>query len=188
MNPNPMTHLEMRDKRNYCHFHYDYEHDIEECHDLKNQIEDLIHQGYLDCYVREPHQASNDPSPQPKGPIEKQIDIIGGRLTSGGDSSSAQKVYAQAMAEKRLRHQPNPKIIFKHFTISKVLQSDNTQADALAWLASVRGSKKEPRMAKLFKPTISTPEVATTEVEYGWINEILYYKKDDSLPKDKATT
>ncbi|RWW52888.1 hypothetical protein BHE74_00040693 [Ensete ventricosum] len=77
---------------------------------------------------------------------------------------------------------------FRHFTISKVLQSDNTQADALAWLASVRGSKKEPRMAKLFKPTISTPEVATTEVEYGWINEILYYKKDDSLPKDKATT
>ncbi|RWW52887.1 hypothetical protein BHE74_00040692 [Ensete ventricosum] len=136
MNPNPMTHLEMRDKRNYCHFHYDYEHDIEECHDLKNQIEDLIHQGYLDCYVREPHQASNDPSPQPKGPIEKQIDIIGGRLTSGGDSSFAQKVYAQAMAEKRLRHQPNPKIIFKS---REEEYSDNDDALMIsAWIANAR--------------------------------------------------
>ncbi|RWW12580.1 hypothetical protein GW17_00023746, partial [Ensete ventricosum] len=51
-------------------------------------------------------------SPRPTGPIEKQIDVIIGRPTSGGDSSSARKAYAWATTEKRPRRQLDPEITF----------------------------------------------------------------------------
>ncbi|RZS19581.1 hypothetical protein BHM03_00051999 [Ensete ventricosum] len=101
-------HPKVQDTRRYCRFHHDYGHDTEECHDLKNQIKDLIRQGHLSHYVREPCQASEgcysrNPSPRPRGPIEKQINVIVGRPTSGGDNSSAQKAYAEEAMEKRSR-------------------------------------------------------------------------------------
>ncbi|RRT72066.1 hypothetical protein B296_00028127 [Ensete ventricosum] len=41
--PNPMrTRVEECDRGCYCRLHHDYGHDIEECYDLKNQIEYLI--------------------------------------------------------------------------------------------------------------------------------------------------
>ncbi|RRT76584.1 hypothetical protein B296_00009854 [Ensete ventricosum] len=61
---------------------------------------------------------------------------------------------------------------FRHFTISKVSCTHS----------------KEPGRVKLFRPTISIPEVATTEVEHSWIDEIFRNNKDGSLLKDKATT
>ncbi|RZR73456.1 hypothetical protein BHM03_00024573 [Ensete ventricosum] len=71
--PNPLrSRVEDRDHRCYYHFHQDYGHDTEECYDLKNQIDDLIHRGHLDRYIRKPH----DPSLHPKGPVEWHIDII----------------------------------------------------------------------------------------------------------------
>ncbi|RWW49131.1 hypothetical protein BHE74_00044736 [Ensete ventricosum] len=79
------------------------------CHDLKNHIEDLICQGHLGLYVRK----SREPSPHPKGPVEKQIDVIVGGPASGGDSSSARKAYALATVEKRARHERNPEITLR---------------------------------------------------------------------------
>ncbi|KAL0405124.1 UNVERIFIED_CONTAM: hypothetical protein Slati_3826300 [Sesamum latifolium] len=35
----------------FCHFHNDYDHTTEECHHLKNEIERLIQNGYLQEYV-----------------------------------------------------------------------------------------------------------------------------------------
>ncbi|RZR74424.1 hypothetical protein BHM03_00036787 [Ensete ventricosum] len=81
----------------YCRFHHDYEHDIEECYDLKNQIEDLIHRGHLDRYIRE----SCEPSLRLKGPVKRHIDVIVGGPTTGGVSSSARKAYARAEVHKR---------------------------------------------------------------------------------------
>ncbi|RWW56265.1 hypothetical protein BHE74_00037041 [Ensete ventricosum] len=52
--PNPMkSHSERRNKRRYCHFHKEYGHDTEECHDPQYQIEDLIWSGHLRRYVRD---------------------------------------------------------------------------------------------------------------------------------------
>ena len=50
--PKPMrSNLEVRNKCKYCHFHKDYEHDTNECHDLKNQVKNLIQQGKLKRFV-----------------------------------------------------------------------------------------------------------------------------------------
>ncbi|RWV77491.1 hypothetical protein GW17_00061666 [Ensete ventricosum] len=108
--PNPMrTRPEEHDRGCYYHFHRDYGHDTEECYDLKNQIEDLIRRSHLDRYVRKPRE----PSPPPKGPVERQIDIIVGSSIAGGDSSSVRKAYTQAKVQKRPRVQRDPEITFK---------------------------------------------------------------------------
>ncbi|RWW54839.1 hypothetical protein BHE74_00038553 [Ensete ventricosum] len=65
-------------------------YDTENFFDMKNQIEDLIHRGHLSRYVRKLCK----PSPHPKGPVEKQIDVIIGGPTSGGDNCSVRKAYA----------------------------------------------------------------------------------------------
>ena len=40
------------DKRKYCCFHKDHGHYIEDCRDLKEQIEELIRKGKLQQYVK----------------------------------------------------------------------------------------------------------------------------------------
>ena len=42
----------VRDKRKYCRFHKDHGHYIEDCRDLKEQIEELIRKGKLQQYVK----------------------------------------------------------------------------------------------------------------------------------------
>ena len=37
----------MRDKKNYCHFHKDHSHYTEDCRDLREQIEELIRKAKL---------------------------------------------------------------------------------------------------------------------------------------------
>ncbi|RZS27463.1 hypothetical protein BHM03_00060937 [Ensete ventricosum] len=78
-------------------FHRDYMHDTEECYDLKNQIEDLIHHGHLDRYVRKPHE----PSLHPKGLVEHHIYVIVGGPAASGISSSTRKTYAYPKVQKR---------------------------------------------------------------------------------------
>ncbi|RWW39867.1 hypothetical protein BHE74_00054760 [Ensete ventricosum] len=50
--PNPLKGpRELWDRAKYCQFYRDYGHDMEDCHDLYNQIEELIHREYLVHYV-----------------------------------------------------------------------------------------------------------------------------------------
>ncbi|RRT31309.1 hypothetical protein B296_00057315 [Ensete ventricosum] len=103
------SHPEWRDKRRYYRFYREYRHDTKECRDLQYQIEDLIRRGHLPDKVHE--QSSHpddrpprDSSPRPKGPVEKQIDVIFGGPASGGNSSSARKSYARSEVGKRPLH------------------------------------------------------------------------------------
>ena len=47
-----ITPLNVRDKNKYCRFHKDHGHNTEDCRDLKEQIEELIHKGKLQKYVK----------------------------------------------------------------------------------------------------------------------------------------
>ncbi|RWW37118.1 hypothetical protein BHE74_00057811 [Ensete ventricosum] len=112
------SHFERCNKRRYYRFHREYSHDTNECHDLQYQIEDLIQHGHLRWYVRDQSslpasRPPRDSSPGPKGPVEKQIDIIFGGPASGGDSSSAHKAYARSKVEKRPTHDEDLDITFK---------------------------------------------------------------------------
>ena len=45
-----------RNRNKYCRFHRDYGHDIDECFDLKQQIENLIRQGKLRNFLGRNHK------------------------------------------------------------------------------------------------------------------------------------
>ncbi|RWW60677.1 hypothetical protein BHE74_00032307 [Ensete ventricosum] len=60
------SHSERRDKRRYCRFHREYDHDMEECRDLQYQIKDLIRCGHLRRYVRDQSSLPETRRPDPK--------------------------------------------------------------------------------------------------------------------------
>ncbi|RZS23809.1 hypothetical protein BHM03_00056791 [Ensete ventricosum] len=117
--PNPMkSHSERHDKKRYYHFHMEYGYDTEEYRDLQYQIEDLIRRGHLHRYIRDQSSLPDsrpprNSSPRPKGPVEKQIDVIFGGPASSRDSSSARKAYTQSEVGKRLTHDEELDITFK---------------------------------------------------------------------------
>ena len=90
-----------RDQNKYFRYHRDVGHDTNDCHELKDEIEDLIHQGKLDNYVRAPSEnQAHSQSPRPQvelpPPLEVQGDIgtVYGGPHIGGDLRRAQDRYA----------------------------------------------------------------------------------------------
>ena len=87
----------VRDKRKYYRFHKDHEHYIEDCWDLKEQIEELIQKGKLQKYVKrgdsnkyskkDQHGGSQRdedlPPPRPQSALEEIKTIMGGPTTGG---------------------------------------------------------------------------------------------------------
>ena len=45
-----------RNRNKYCRFHRDHVHDMDECFDLKQQIENLIRQGKLRNFLGQDHK------------------------------------------------------------------------------------------------------------------------------------
>ncbi|XP_030963629.1 uncharacterized protein LOC115984758 [Quercus lobata] len=98
----------VRDKNKYCRFHKDHSHNIEDCRDLKEQIEELIRKGKLQRYVKKgeyskfrdsnksQHESSsksdNRPSQPPQDVIEEKKMITGGPF-SRGSFKSLKKAY-----------------------------------------------------------------------------------------------
>ncbi|RWW68210.1 hypothetical protein BHE74_00024278 [Ensete ventricosum] len=93
--PSPMkSHPEQCDKRRYCRFPREYEHDTEECRDLQCQIEYLIWRGYLRRYV------CDYPFSLTVGPPETRLPDLRARSRSKLTSSSAARPQA-ATAPRR---------------------------------------------------------------------------------------
>nr|XP_009387003.1 PREDICTED: uncharacterized protein LOC103974013 [Musa acuminata subsp. malaccensis] len=96
-----------RDQSKYCRFHWDHGHDTEDYRDLQNQIEALIRRGHLRCYLK-----SREATPRPRGPTERQIDVISGGPVTGGNIMTARKAYTRSTMEKHPRPEHEPKITF----------------------------------------------------------------------------
>ncbi|XP_010263159.1 PREDICTED: uncharacterized protein LOC104601503 [Nelumbo nucifera] len=78
----------------YCKYHRGTGHDTEDCHDLKNEIESLIHRGHLKQFVGgEAGALSSQQLQHQQG--AGVIDVIAGGMASGGASALAQKAYAR---------------------------------------------------------------------------------------------
>ena len=90
-------------RNKYCRFHRDHMHDMDECFDLKQQIENLIRQGKLRNFLRQNHKDKKlkgkleEPSRPPLGEIKV---IIGG--TSIGQSSKSRKMYLKVVQNVQL--------------------------------------------------------------------------------------
>nr|XP_009392512.1 PREDICTED: uncharacterized protein LOC103978443 [Musa acuminata subsp. malaccensis] len=106
--PHPMraTH---KDRSKYCRFHRDYDHDTEDCHDLRNQIEELIQKGHLGPYLEEPREET----PHPRGPVERQINVISGGPAANGSISTTRKAYSRSTVEKCPQPELEPEITFR---------------------------------------------------------------------------
>ena len=98
----------VRDKNKYYRFHRDHGHHIEDCRDLKEQIEELIRKGKLQKYVKkgeyskfrddnkiqhESFSRDDDHPSQPPHKVIGEINTITGGLFSGGSFKSLKKAY-----------------------------------------------------------------------------------------------
>ena len=90
-------------KNKYCRFHRNHGHDMNECYDLKQQIENLIRQEKLRHFVGRDHKDEKmkgkveESSRPPLGEIRV---IIGGTLT--GQSSNSKKTYLKVIQNIQL--------------------------------------------------------------------------------------
>jgi len=92
-----------RSKNKYFRFHRDHGHDMDECYDLKQQIENLIRQGKLKHFVGRDHKDEKlkgkmEESSQP--PLGEIKVIIG--ETSMGQSSKSKKTYLKVVQNIQL--------------------------------------------------------------------------------------
>ena len=98
-----MSYPAKRDTTKYCEFHKDHGHRTDDCIQLRKEIEYLIRQGHLRCYIA-PKDCNQAPPPPPRqsAPAQHQqplgeINVISRGFASGGESSSARKAHLRSI-------------------------------------------------------------------------------------------
>ncbi|GAV56652.1 hypothetical protein CFOL_v3_00194, partial [Cephalotus follicularis] len=151
-----------RDSNKYYRYHRDHGHDTEECRQLKNHIEDLIHKSHLSKYVdrdapqgRREHR-EEDPQlgqeQQPRGVIHT---IYGGIASRGG---------------VRLPHNDPVMVtlLVEFFTVTRVLLDSGSSADILYKLAFDQLRIPEDQLKSVKTPLIGF--AGETVLLFGSIN------------------
>ena len=101
----------MRDNTRYCEFHRDYGHLMDDCIQLKKEIEYLIRRGYLRRFIAPENQLQNQaqnqaPPQQPPPPQQTttqhqqplgEIHVISGGFAGGGESNSTRKAHLRSI-------------------------------------------------------------------------------------------
>ena len=92
-----------RDDTKYCEFHKDHGHRIDDCIQLKKEIEYLIRRGHLSRYVALEGRERVQPQP-PRQPTLVQhqpplgeIHVISGGFAGGGESNSSRKAHLRSI-------------------------------------------------------------------------------------------
>ncbi|XP_064963274.1 uncharacterized protein LOC135611567 [Musa acuminata AAA Group] len=107
--PVPMKNpRELANQSKHYRFHEQSGHDTEDCRELKWQIEELVHGGHLNRYIRR----NREPSPRPEGPAKCRIDVIVGGPAVGGTSTSGRKAYARSARTDAPQRGLDPKVAF----------------------------------------------------------------------------
>nr|XP_009390432.1 PREDICTED: uncharacterized protein LOC103976831 [Musa acuminata subsp. malaccensis] len=78
-------------------------------------------------------------------------------------------------------------IMFPHFTLSNVSRGENERADALAKLASKSAPEVWLEVEELPSRAIKIKAAASGGVPITWVQELLRFKRDRTLPPDEAT-
>ncbi|XP_065050213.1 uncharacterized protein LOC135680155 [Musa acuminata AAA Group] len=76
---------------------------------------------------------------------------------------------------------------FLHFTLSNVPRGENERADTLAKLASKPAPEVRPEVDELPARAIEVAATASGSTPTTWVQELLRFKRDGTLPPDKAT-
>ncbi|XP_023874707.2 uncharacterized protein LOC111987240 [Quercus suber] len=114
--PKPLsTSSRKRDPKKYCRFHKDHGHYIDECRDLKKQIEELIQRGKLQKFVKRDHKpqlkiedknhddVKGDRRDHPKQVVGEIRTIAGGPVL-GGSYKSLKKTYYRQVNSVHMKH------------------------------------------------------------------------------------
>ena len=102
------TYPTKRDNTKYYEFHRDHGHRIDDCIQLRKEIEYLIRRGYLRRYIASEGQDQAQPPPPRQPPSPRQpttqhqqplgaIHVISGGFAGGGESSSARKAHLHSI-------------------------------------------------------------------------------------------
>ena len=92
-----------RDTTKYCKFHKDHGHRIDDCIQLRKEIEYLIKQGHLRHYIAsKDHNQAPPPPPHQLAPAQHQqplreINVISRGFTGGREFSSAKKAHLRSI-------------------------------------------------------------------------------------------
>ena len=92
-----------RDNTKYCEFHRDHGHRIDDCIQLRKEIEYLIRRGYLRRFIAlEGQDQAQQPQPPRQTTTQHQqplgeIHVISGGFAGGGESSSTRKAHLRSI-------------------------------------------------------------------------------------------
>ncbi|XP_009419888.2 uncharacterized protein LOC103999771 [Musa acuminata AAA Group] len=75
---------------------------------------------------------------------------------------------------------------FQYFTLSNIPREENERADALAKLASKPTSEARPEVEELPARAIEVATTASGGTPTTWVQELLCFKRDGTLPLDEA--